>query len=497
MTARSPARLSTVGRRPSTRVDDLVWAGVARLGRLLREREISPVELTRLFLERLGRLGPKLNALAALMPDRALDEARAAEAAIGRGEWRGPLHGVPYGAKDLLAARGAPTTWGAPPYRDQVIEGDATVVARLGAAGAPLAAKLAMVELAGGGVYRYAAASLHGPGLTPWNTDHWSGGSSSGSGSAVAAGLVPFALGSETSGSIVTPASYCGVTGLRPTYGLVSRHGAMPLSWTLDKIGPIARSAEDCWLVLPAIAGPDPADPTTGGPSGRRPGARRRRRLRVAFAPADFDRLAARDARASFAEALGVFQGLDVAMVETSLPTDLPYDHVVRTIFNGEAASIFGDLIESPRLEELADARQKAGLRAALRVTAREYLDAQRARVRVQRAFAELFERADVLLSVGRPRGAPRIDEPIQAPARGALKPDRLPPDTPHNAGLIPAGNLAGLPALTFPCGFDADDLPLALQVVGPPFSEATLVGLGRRFQQATDWHTRRPPDSD
>jgi aspartyl-tRNA(Asn)/glutamyl-tRNA(Gln) amidotransferase subunit A len=476
-------------------VSELAWAGVARLGRLVRERQLSPVELTRACLDRLERLGPRLNALAALMAERALGEARAAEAAIGRGEWRGPLHGVPYGAKDLLAARGAPTTWGAPPYRDQVIDRDATVVARLAAAGATLAAKLAMVELAGGGVYRYADASLHGPGLTPWNTGHWSGGSSSGSGSAVAAGLVPFALGSETSGSIVTPSAYCGVTGLRPTYGLVSRHGAMPLSWTLDKIGPMARSAEDCWLVLQAIAGSDPADPTTVRPPARRGGVRPGRKLRVAFAPADFEQLAARAARASFAEALRVFRGLEVAIVEASIPTDLPYDHLARTIFNGEAASIFGDLIESPRLDELVDARQKAGLRAALRVTARDYLDAQRARVRVQRAFAALFARADVLLSVGRPRGAPRIDEPTRAPARGALRPERLPDGTAHNAGLVPAGNLAGLPALTFPCGFDGDGLPLALQLVGPPFAEARLVELAGRFQQATDWHTRRPPE--
>jgi aspartyl-tRNA(Asn)/glutamyl-tRNA(Gln) amidotransferase subunit A len=493
---RSPRdRAPTERAGPAAVDDELAWAGLARLGQLLRERRLSPVELTRLVLDRLERIGPSLNAVAALMPERALDEARAADAAIGRGDWRGPLHGVPYGAKDLLAARGAPTTWGAPPYRDQVIDRDATVVARLAAAGAPLAAKLAMVELAGGGVYRYADASLQGPGLTPWNRAHWSGGSSSGSGSAVAAGLVPFAIGSETSGSIVTPCSYCGVTGLRPTYGLVSRHGAMPLSWTLDKLGPMARSAEDCWLVLQAIAGPDPADPTTAAPPARR--AARRRQTRVALAPADFGPLAARDARAAFAAALDVFGRLDVALVEASLPTDLPYDHLTRTIFNGEAASIFGDLITSPRLDELVDARQKAGLRAALRVTARDYLDAQRARIRVQRAFAELFERADVLLSVGRPRGAPRIDEPIRAPARGALKPDRLADGTPHNTGLIPAGNLAGLPALTLPCGFDADGLPLALQLVGPPFSEARLVELGARFQAATDWHTRRPPETD
>src|SRR5205085_450342 len=163
-------------------------------------------------------------------------------------------------AKDLLAARGAPTTWGAPPYRDQVFDEDATVVRKLGRAGAILAGKLAMVELAGGGGYRYPSASLQGPGKTPWDPECWSGGSSSGSGAAVAAGLVPYAIGSETSGSIVTPASYCGVTGLRPTYGLVSRHGAMALSWTLDKLGPIAHSAEDCALILEAIAGPDPHD---------------------------------------------------------------------------------------------------------------------------------------------------------------------------------------------------------------------------------------------
>jgi aspartyl-tRNA(Asn)/glutamyl-tRNA(Gln) amidotransferase subunit A len=338
-----------------------------------------------------------------------------------------------------------------------------------------------MVELAGGGVYRFANASLHGPGLTPWDTTRWSGGSSSGSGSAVAAGLVPFALGSETSGSIVTPASFCGVTGLRPTYGLVSREGAMPLSWTLDKIGPMARSADDCWLVFAAIADRPP----------RRPVARRR--PRIGYAPADFDLLTARAARPAFAAALSTFRALDVQMREDAIPADLPYDHMVRTVFNGEAASIFGDLIESPRLDELVDARQRAGLRAALKVTARDYLDAQRARVRVQHAFADLFTRVDALLSFGRPRGAPPIAGPIRATAPGMTRPDRLPPGTRHNAALIAAGNLAGLPALTFPCGFDRDGLPLALQLVGPPASEPLLVTLANRFQSTTDHHRRHP----
>ncbi|HKY51134.1 MAG TPA: amidase, partial [Candidatus Limnocylindria bacterium] len=207
------------------------------------------MELAEETCERLARVGPRYNAVATVMRDRAIAEATRADAALKRRDRR-PLLGIPYGAKDLLAAKGAPTTWGAPPYRDQVIDMDATAVAKLKRAGAVLAAKLAMVELAGGGGYRYPSASLQGPGRNPWNVERWSGGSSSGSGTAVAGGLVPYALGSETSGSIGTPSAYCGVTGLRPTYGLVSRAGAMALSWTLDKMGPMARSAEDCALAL-------------------------------------------------------------------------------------------------------------------------------------------------------------------------------------------------------------------------------------------------------
>ena len=210
------------------------------------------------------RVGPKYNAVATVTRARARGEARRADAALKRRDLR-PLLGIPYGAKDLLAAKGAPTTWGAPPYRDQVFDEDATAIARLAKAGGVLAAKLAMVELAGGGGYRYPSASLQGPGRNPWNTDRWSGGSSSGSAAAVSGGIVPFALGSETSGSIGTPSAYCGVTGLRPTYGLISRHGAMALSWTLDKIGPMARNAEDVSLVLEAVAGPDAKDASESG----------------------------------------------------------------------------------------------------------------------------------------------------------------------------------------------------------------------------------------
>ena len=243
--------------------DDLSFASVAELGRRLRTRKVSATELATHFLDRLESLGPTFGAVVTVTRGRALSEAAAADREIARGRWRGPLHGIPYGVKDLLAAEGYPTSWGAAPYENQLFAADATVVARLKAAGAVLVAKLAMVELAGGMGYNQANASFTGPGRTPWNPDYWSGGSSSGPGAAVAAGLVPFAIGSETSGSIVTPAAYSGVTGLRPTYGLVSRHGAMALSWTMDKLGPMGRSAEDCALVLAAIAGKDPEDPSS------------------------------------------------------------------------------------------------------------------------------------------------------------------------------------------------------------------------------------------
>ena len=242
--------------------EDVLYLPVRELAAGIRAGRLSPVELAESYLARLEAIGPQLNAVVTVLREQALAEARQAEAEIGAGRYRGPLHGIPYGVKDLLATKGVPTTWGAEPYRHQVFDHDATVVRRLREAGAVLLAKLAMVEIAGGMGYDTADASLTGPALTPWNTGYWAGGSSSGSGAAVAAALVPFAIGSETWGSIVTPAAFCGVTGLRPTYGRVSRYGAMALSWTMDKLGPLCRTADDCGIILAAIAGPDPLDPS-------------------------------------------------------------------------------------------------------------------------------------------------------------------------------------------------------------------------------------------
>lgn len=471
--------------------NDVFFATTAELARRLRAKEFSAQDLARAFSARLQQLGPRYNALALPLPLEALRKAKDADKDIARGRLRSPMHGIPYGAKDLLSYAGHPTTWGARPYAAQVFDYTATALARLDTAGAVLAGKLAMVELAGGGGYRSAAASLTGPGLNPWDRGRWSGGSSSGSAAAVAAGLVPFAIGSETSGSIVTPASYCGVTALRPTYGLVSRYGAMALSWTLDKLGPFAHDAADCGLILHEIAGGDRKDPGSAGKSFYYTPqyARALKELRIGYAPADFSARAATAARPAFQAALKVFAEAGAQLTETQLPA-LPYGPVLATILGAEQASSFEPLIESGKVDQLADPYQIAGLKASLEIPARDYLKAMRIRRQMQGALARLFGEFDALLAPATSGPAPPVDEPIGRPAAASEAPSPAPAGL---RGIVQAGNLAGLPALVFPCGF-ADGLPVGLQVVGAPFSENTLLAIGCDFQARTDWHKRRPP---
>ncbi len=474
--------------------DDILFATVAEQAELLKARKISSLELTRAYLERLEKQGPRYNALAALTTELATKRAKAADDYFKRDRVRSPLQGVPYGAKDLLAAKGIPTTWGAEPYRSQVFDFDATVIRKLERAGAVLAAKLAMVELAGGGGYRFPSASLFGPGRNPWNPAYWSGGSSSGSGSAVAVALVPFAIGSETWGSILTPASYCGITGLRPTYGLVSRHGAMALSWTLDKIGPMCRSAEDCALVLHAIAGKDSQDPASSGKSFYylKDYGRPLNELRIGYAPVDFSERAADVSRPALQAALEVFRKLGPKMVEISLPP-MPYGAAASAIIQAEGAAVFEPLIRGDKFDQMPDEAQKAGLRAGLEMPARDYLRAMRIRRLVQEKLRRVLSGVDLLLSFATRGPATGIDEPLdrerdrrlEAPAE---KEDR------GNSDLGAAGNLAGLPAISLPCGFTAANLPVAVQLVGRPFDELALITIGREFQRLTDWHRRRPP---
>lgn len=469
--------------------DDVFFATIGELSTRLKAREFSAEELARAFCDRLEKLGPRYNALALSLRPSARKQAKEVSDDIKRGRLRGPLQGIPYGAKDLLSVAGNPTTWGAKPYADQVFDYDATAVARLGKSQAVLVGKLAMVELAGGGGYRYPAASMFGPGLNPWNTQHWSGGSSSGSGAAVAAGLVPFALGSETWGSILTPCAYCGVTGLRPTYGLVSRYGSMALSWTLDKIGPICRSAEDCGYVLQAIAGGDWRDPGSAGKGFYYAPqfARKMQDIRVGFAPVDVEEWAEPATRPALRQAMEVIRGLGVPTKEAELP-DYPYGQVTGFIIDAEGSASFESLIASGRVNELADQKQIAGLKAGLTIAAKDYIKAMRIRRLVMDAMRKMFIDYEVLVAPARFRTASRIDEPLDATS------DRPKPQRRGLNALSAAGNLAGLPALVLPCGF-ADGLPVALQLVGRPFSESTLLAVGREFQNRTEWHRKRPPE--
>src|SRR5207344_1939938 len=240
--------------------EEIFYLPLSELAKRIETKKLSPVELTQLYLDRSAKLGPRLSAYAQLTPELALDQAKAAEKEIYRGHYRGPLHGIPYAAKDLLSVKGILTTWGAKPFADQVFDYNATVIEHLNHAGAVLIGKASMVELAGGMGYMFASASLQGEGKNPWDTTCWTCGSSSGSGAIVAAGLAAFAIGTETWGSIICPSAFCGVSGLRPTFGRVSRYGAMALAYSMDKIGPMARSVEDCALIFSAIYGPDGRD---------------------------------------------------------------------------------------------------------------------------------------------------------------------------------------------------------------------------------------------
>jgi aspartyl-tRNA(Asn)/glutamyl-tRNA(Gln) amidotransferase subunit A len=469
--------------------ESVYFESAVQLNKRLRNKDLKAKELSDAFCDRLHALGPRFNALAHLLRDDAESQAKDADREIARGRLRGPLQGIPCGVKDLFSIPGHPTTWGAKPFARQVLDQEAAAVTRLRKAKSVIAAKLSMIELAGGGGYRFASASLTGPCRNPWNPGHWAGGSSSGSAAAVAAGLIPFALGSETSGSIVTPCAFCGVTGLRPTYGLVSRRGAMPLSWTMDKVGPIARTVEDCGHILAVIAGGDYDDPGSARKSFRFAPqyARPLKELRVGYSPVDFDQFSEEPLRPAFRDALDFFRQFAASLVEVELP-DLPYGPVTGTIISSEGSAAFSELIRSGRVDELADSRQIAGLKAGLEITAHAYLQAMRVRRLVQQAFARIFLDVDLLLAPARHSVAPRIDEPLD---RSRVSPDS-PPARRGLRSLIPAGNLAGLPAITMPCGF-ANGLPVGISLVARPFAESALLAAGMAYQSGTTWHQKRP----
>ncbi len=457
--------------------DDLAFADVVEQQRLLARKAISSLELTNLYLQRLETYGDVYGAVVTILHERARREARRADRERAAGRVRGPLHGIPYGVKDMLATPDAPTTWGATPFRNQRFDDDATVVRRLTDAGAVLLAKLAMVELAGGFGYNEADASFTGPGRTPWNPDYWSGGSSSGSGAAVAAGLVGFAIGSETCGSITYPATACGVTGLRPTFGRVSRYGAMALCWSLDKLGPLARSARDADVVLRAIAGADPLDAhAVDGPF---PSPRRRPRIGVLKnATKGCMPAVARNFNASV-KVLATFCDVTAGV---ALPS-FPYDAAVETIVRAEGAAAFRAFIESGRARDLRQAGDRIGGYFAYATPAIDYIDAQRQRTQMVAALRDAFGAYDAIVAPT----LPTVTYPIGVKFEDAY------PQFQGNPNLIAPGNLVGIPALAMPNGFGDHGLPTNITLQGNAFAEARLTAIGKRYQQLTKHHAARP----
>ncbi|HKB08160.1 MAG TPA: amidase [Candidatus Polarisedimenticolia bacterium] len=460
--------------------DDVLYKPITELSKMLRSRQLSPVELTRAYLSRIAALNPTLSAFATVTGEVALDDARRAESEIGAGKYRGPLHGIPYGAKDLVATKGIPTTWGARPYAGQMFDADAAIIRRLREAGAVLLGKLAMIELAGGLGYSKGDSSLTGAAHNPWGLDRWTCGSSSGSGAAVAAALVPFAIGSETWGSIICPSSFCGVSGLRPTFGRVSRRGAMALSWTLDKLGPMTRSARDCELVLERIQGHDPDDPYSADekpapPSD--PGAVKS--MRIAYLRDDFDKQGDKSVEKAFLAAIDDLKRAGVRLEEAKLP-DLPFEAAAAVVLTAEVATAFEDLQKSGKARDLVSPDAPLSFVVARAVTGADFVKAQRVRTLCQKSMADLFATYDALLYPGEGYTAFPLDKDFN--------------DIAWSDPVGAAGNLCGLPAIAVPCGFGADGMPVSLTAMTSAFEENKGISLARFFQGITSWHLKRPP---
>ena len=463
--------------------ESLAFLTVAELAKLVQSRKITATALTQMYLARLKTLGPRLNCVVTLTEELALRQAAQADRDIARGHYRGPLHGIPWGAKDLLATKDIPTTWGAKPFEKQIFGYDATVVQRLEAAGAVLVAKLSMGELAQGDVW------FGGLTRNPWNPKRGASGSSAGPGSATAAGLVGFSIGTETLGSIVSPSVVNGVTGLRPTFGRVPRTGAMALSWTMDKIGPMCRGVEDCALVLNAIHGPNAQDGTmTDIPFGWQPKSDLRR-LRVGINQEAFDAISKADGVRGkiYRDALDALQKLGVTFRPIALPKDNPaYGALAELIIGVESAAAFQRITDNGQVAQLA--RQTASswpttFRVGALIPAADYVQAMRVRRRLQEEMAEVFRDVDGYVSV------------------------------PFLSSSLVYTNLTGHPALITRCGMVGaspngagsnggllptapNGLPVSIEFVGNLFREDVILRLGYALEQATNWHTQWPDTS-
>jgi len=466
---RRVVRSKVTARAVPADLEDLAFLPVTELSELVRRHRVTSTQLTQMYLARLKKYDPVLHCVISVTEDRALKQAAVADAEIKRGRYRGPLHGIPWGAKDLLAVRGYKTTWGAGPFKDQVIDTDATVVQRLDEAGAVLVAKLTLGELAQGDIW-FGATTRN-----PWKVYQGSSGSSAGPASATAAGLVGFSIGSETLGSISSPSTRCGTTGLRPTFGRVPRTGAMALSWTMDKLGPICRSVEDCALVLDAIYGPDGKDNTVIPADYHWNAHLSPRSLRVGYVKSAFDlpQIDPSDPKRTLHAtkkfddaALDALNRIGVRITPVNLP-DIPYD-AMRIILSAEAAAAFDELTRTDRDKELVQQGKfdwPNSFRTSRFIPAVDYVNANRVRTTAIQKWDDLMRTVDVIVT---PTGAANLSQLV-------------------------ATNLTGHPAVIVPNGFRDDGTPVSLTFLGGLFEEAKVLAVAKAYQDATGFHLRHP----
>ena len=467
-------------------MNELAYASVSELAARIRSRDLSPVAVVDALLARIERCGV-LNAFITVTADAAHAQAASAEREIAAGRYRGPLHGIPVSLKDIIGTKGIRTTRGSRIFADHIPTEDATVTARLYHAGAVLLGKNALHEFAFGVTTNN---PHYGPTRNPWRLDRIPGGSSGGSGAAVAAGLGPVSIGTDTGGSIRIPAALCGIVGLKPTYGRVSRHGVFPLSWSLDHVGPLTRTVEDAALVLQAIAGPDPRDPSTLGqtvPEFTSRLATPITGLRVGVLTDEYHREVADDVRAPFRAALDVLAERGLDLEDVAFPRANEARTAAATVLFAEAASVHERWLRDRAADYGVDTL--ALLQQGQFITATQYLRAQRVRTLIVNEVGTLLRRYAALVLPAIPVVAPAIGQPTvtlggrSGETRGAV------------TRLVRLINLVGLPAITVPCGFGADGLPVGLQVVGRAMDEPTVLAIAHAYERATPWHTRRPPD--
>ena len=442
-------------KRPDN-IEDCAFYTIGQLAHLIRTRQISSLELTEMYLSRLERFGPQLECVVTVTKELAIEQAKRADEAIKNGKYLGPLHGIPYGAKDLLAVEGYKTTWGAMTHKDQFIESTATVVKKLEEAGAVLVAKLTLGALAWGDNW------YGGKTRNPWNTELGSSGSSAGPGSATSAGLVAFSLGSETWGSIVSPSTVNGVTGLRPTFGTVSKSGAMALSWSMDKIGPMCRSVDDCALVYSIIKGTDGEDHSVVDVPFQVPVKKELKSLRIGFVASAFNDSTTSDNDRIVIDRL---RELGFTMVPIELP-EFPTNSL-SFLLDVEAAAAFDELTRSNRDDQLVRQVKRAWpnvFRSARYVPAVEYVQANRARVLLNQKMSSLFEEIDIYL-------VPSF----------------------YGDNLLRT-NLTGHPCIVLPNGFDNKGMPTSISFIGDLYKDGELVAVARSYQRGTGWHKRYPP---